>query len=325
MATRIVTIPTSQIPEQPRAQVVRLKGEASLDRLEAILEGAGNRMYKTYKDPLSFKLLDWGSKVIQVNLALALTNEESFKTEIKSHLAALHRILVDKFSGFVLHEPVLVKETGWTCERTCIESCQISGITLITHEFAKEMLAWISSLTQEVPSDALVVRASLESQIVKGNDYSQEDKESIKRSFFNTYRMSAKQAWVMFKLNQFIKEELQESEEMACFLDIIDQRAKVHVQKVKEEYDKGREELKQRFDAHEKTTQERFVALQARESALTEKADSAGAEVLKLKIQSMHQAVETQSLRYELARRTEELARVRHRSNQRDNGLCLIL
>ena len=84
MATRIETISSPQIPEQPRAVMIRLKGEACLDRLEAILEGVGNRMYKTYKDPLSFKLLDWGSKVIQVNLAIALMDEESFKTEIKS-------------------------------------------------------------------------------------------------------------------------------------------------------------------------------------------------------------------------------------------------
>jgi hypothetical protein len=342
MNTQTLTTTASTPSQNNETMVLRLKRqtESALERLASIVEGVGQDMYKKYKDPLSFHLMEWSAKVMAVDLTEEVLGLGYFREEVKANLNVLMTaILVDVVANSSLKEPMLITETGWTCEKQFIEWTQLAQttykgkpITFISHEFALKMIEWASSISEEesdnstTSSGESMPNTSANAQLIKLASENPQDPEwqSCMRSFLMTYKMKFQQMMAMFKLNQFIQEVYKESELLESLMVLIDQRSKERMQKAQEQAEKDHKVLEQRIDNMEKTTAEKVEILQTSNAEMRQKVEKAEAEVIQAKLKSIDQEAEIRSLHHAYACRLREIQALRESASS-GGSRCTIL
>ncbi len=331
-------VQTLTVPLAAPHLVLRLKMESALERLASIIEGIGSEMYKEYKDTLSFQLMEWSAQVMAIDLSDETLGQEMFKEEVQKNLEMLKTgILVDFIAKSTLKDPMLVVETGWTCEKQLLQWNQLDQtaykgkpITLVPHAFAQQMLAWALSVTEETPtssasSDTAITSSSTSNQLISTPSQTPQEAnlESYMRSFLMTYKMQFQQKMAMFKLNQFIQDVYKESELLQSLLTLIDQRSKERMEKAQVQMEKDRKALEERMDNMQKAQAETVKHQQASNAEMRQQVEAAQAEVLKAKLKSLDQEAEMRSLRHAYACRLQEIQAL-HDSVSSDTG-CVIL
>jgi len=310
------------VDTQPKALVLHLQSEAkaALKRLEAIVETVGRRMFNEYKDPLTCQLLEWSANVLPINLSTEMLNEGVFKEKVKYSLSELRNILMDLFSKTILTDPILIVETGWTCEQLLIDSIEPNlltyhgkTITKVTHEFAKEMLKWAASISMEPSADSQAVIKPITS-------HQDEDFESKKRSFINFYQIKVTQAMAMFKLGRFMEKVTEDSEMLSCLMELIEQRAEEHARRSEQKAAESQKATAVRLDALEQNSKGQLDQLQAVATEAWNKMEAAEKEVLRLKIESLRQQGEILSLGDAYRHRLQEVEELKKKNKSKRFG-----
>lgn len=281
---------TLTVVEQPQPRLRLddgLKPEPLVHRLTEIMQGVGDKFYDQWKDPLSLSLLEWGVEIISIDLIEAAANEEEFIEAARNQLIKLaYQIMVDVFVKTPLKNPVLVVETRWTCEKQFITECgHGKELTLLTHDFAIEVLKWATSLVEPQVENA-VIKAS--PQFIPSRDA------------YRNYRILVTQRYAAHKLKEFVNEAQEESEFMQYFLELIKKRTKAQIDEVKEEVQKKEQKLEVLLTTEEQNSAREIAVLKTEAAELRGILVIVEAKVMELSTQISSQKNEISYLRNEL-------------------------
>ncbi len=340
--TEIITLPqeTAQHLVICLRSPSKKESEEILDRLADIIEFVGNQFYEKWNDPLSFSLLEWGTNVLAEVQSKDLTDEliekDSFKETIRDQLDILiSKIMVDFIEKTALRNPVLIVETGWTCEKFFVNlsNMALNGkpVTTVTHDFAIEMIKWISSLysNHSLETSNALVNNNHQSAInpfttIQKVSYTNAEIESIKRSFGSTYRMKAQNVALIQKIQGLTQAAFEESEELKWLKAVIEERLAKRMELEKQEASKSLQKLNSRIDELEGTHKEQIEILTSRAAVTEQKLDQSEKEIVQLTVESARQKNEISSLRGEIYRRQQELEAVRRRNANKRRSGCTI-
>lgn len=275
--------------------------EGIIDRIATIIKSVGFEMYDTYKDPLSTLILKWANRVVSLNLAKKPISDDALVQIVKC-LKVLKSFFVDSLSNLPLTDPVLVKETGWICERVFIERAELSGVELVTHKFAKLLLEELESIDiwgSEVP-------------------HSYEDWT------YEAYRSIARLQFMKFRCKNYSQNSSKTAEAINTLLEAAKKRSDANLKLVREAHQKETQALKERLQAARSESREMYAQKQKEIDALNEKADRLRVENLALAIQSVFQEQEIAQIRQQNIFDAQELERLRQRVEDDDDGFCTI-
>lgn len=318
MSITITVTETSTIinheAETPRR---RLSTQEAFDNLLEIFE-----RYDKWNDPLSAKIYSWGSKVIE-DFGNRVINQE-VEAEARARIRTLKtEILVDSLYKRTLVDPKL--DRVWVYEASFLNRYQrqfvqspFDGetITARTHDFAKDMIAWVNSLPSEANqkedsvgdthsfSTSLTTQELISTAELIGIIHTAQTRIAVEKSHqqgIAAEKAKAEAVRIEVETKAHVEQEVKRAQELA---------------------DEHETRLDERISGIEAAQQERVNILQGRNAECNQKLNTAQGQISQLQQASSSQMTEIQRLRQLYNQKQREVNDLRN--SDQDHGFCVI-